>query len=184
VTRLCCFNDEPTPSPLQEREQYTTFDKQLSHVCWSTQNQIADFSETWHVNTTPEPNPSRHDYSSMLNYIHSFIPLACAECGDSLPFSGASSVLLCLTTMWLNGVCWKIYNIVHLLLRYCFVQVTVTTWSRANRFLAHGCMVMTKEWLETGTRDLEERQIIKISNKTEQNKTQQNRIEYITGSSP
>ena len=25
--------------------------------------------------------------------IHSFIPLACAECGDSLPFSGASSIL-------------------------------------------------------------------------------------------
>ena len=26
---------------------------------------------------------------------YSFIPLACEECGDSLPFSGASSVLLC-----------------------------------------------------------------------------------------
>ena len=26
---------------------------------------------------------------------HSFIPLACAECGDSLPFSGASSIPLC-----------------------------------------------------------------------------------------
>ena len=27
--------------------------------------------------------------------LHSFIPLACAECDDSLPFSGASSILLC-----------------------------------------------------------------------------------------
>ena len=27
--------------------------------------------------------------------IHSFIPLACAECDDSLPFSGASSIPLC-----------------------------------------------------------------------------------------
>ena len=29
------------------------------------------------------------------NIIHSFIPLACAECDNSLPFSGASSVPLC-----------------------------------------------------------------------------------------
>ena len=28
-------------------------------------------------------------------YIHSFIPLACAECNHSLPFSGASSIPLC-----------------------------------------------------------------------------------------
>jgi len=28
-------------------------------------------------------------------YIHSFIPLACAECNDSLPFSWASSIPLC-----------------------------------------------------------------------------------------
>jgi hypothetical protein len=27
-----------------------------------------------------------------LLFIHSFIPLACAECDDSLPFSGASSI--------------------------------------------------------------------------------------------
>jgi hypothetical protein len=30
-----------------------------------------------------------------FNFINSFIPLACAECVDSLPFSGASSVRLC-----------------------------------------------------------------------------------------
>ena len=30
-----------------------------------------------------------------LNVVHSFIPLACAECDDSLPFSGASSISLC-----------------------------------------------------------------------------------------
>jgi hypothetical protein len=29
------------------------------------------------------------------SFIHSFIPSACAECGDSLPFSGASSIPLC-----------------------------------------------------------------------------------------
>jgi len=28
-------------------------------------------------------------------FIHSFIPLPCAECDDSLPFSGASSIPLC-----------------------------------------------------------------------------------------
>ena len=27
------------------------------------------------------------------SFFHSFIPLACEECGDSLPFSGASSIL-------------------------------------------------------------------------------------------
>ena len=30
--------------------------------------------------------------------MHSFIPLACAECDDSLPFSGASSIPLCYRT--------------------------------------------------------------------------------------
>ena len=33
--------------------------------------------------------------SSFLFTIHSFIPLACAECDDSLPFSEASSIPLC-----------------------------------------------------------------------------------------
>ena len=28
-------------------------------------------------------------------FIHSFIPLVCAECNNSLPFSGASSIPLC-----------------------------------------------------------------------------------------
>ena len=31
----------------------------------------------------------------MDTFIHSFIPLACAECDDSLPFSRASSIPLC-----------------------------------------------------------------------------------------
>ena len=30
-----------------------------------------------------------------LSIIHSFIPMACAECDDSLPFSGDSSSPLC-----------------------------------------------------------------------------------------
>ena len=29
------------------------------------------------------------------SFIHSFIPLVCAECNDSFPFSGASSIPLC-----------------------------------------------------------------------------------------
>jgi hypothetical protein len=33
----------------------------------------------------------------MEQHIHSFIPLACAECDDSLVFSGASSIPLCYT---------------------------------------------------------------------------------------
>jgi len=32
-------------------------------------------------------------HTIIIWYIHSFIPLACAECSDSLPFSGASSIL-------------------------------------------------------------------------------------------
>jgi len=32
---------------------------------------------------------------TVIGIIHSFIPMACAECDDSLPFSGASSVPLC-----------------------------------------------------------------------------------------
>ena len=35
-------------------------------------------------------------YNSLIySFIHSFIPLACAECKDSLLFSGASSIPLC-----------------------------------------------------------------------------------------
>jgi hypothetical protein len=33
--------------------------------------------------------------SSSSYHIHSFIPLPCAECDDSLPFSGASSIPFC-----------------------------------------------------------------------------------------
>jgi len=35
------------------------------------------------------------EYSFIHSFIHSFILLACAECDDSLPFSGASSIPLC-----------------------------------------------------------------------------------------
>jgi len=31
----------------------------------------------------------------LVSFIHSFIPLACTEVNDSLPFSGASSIPLC-----------------------------------------------------------------------------------------
>ena len=33
--------------------------------------------------------------SHSMSFIHSFILLACAECDNSLPFSGASSIPLC-----------------------------------------------------------------------------------------
>jgi len=35
------------------------------------------------------------NWSALRWSIHSFFPLACAECDDSLPFSGASSIPLC-----------------------------------------------------------------------------------------
>ena len=39
---------------------------------------------------------SHHLLSSVYHsFIHSFIPLACAECDDSLPFSGAFPIPLC-----------------------------------------------------------------------------------------
>jgi len=40
-------------------------------------------------------NPHCTCYFRLHSYQHSFIPLACAECDDSLLFSGASSVPLC-----------------------------------------------------------------------------------------
>jgi hypothetical protein len=33
--------------------------------------------------------------NKVRSFIHSFIPLACAECDNSLPFSGASSIPIC-----------------------------------------------------------------------------------------
>jgi len=39
---------------------------------------------------------SRHLVTQVIKFcVHSFILLACAECNDSLPFSGASSIFLC-----------------------------------------------------------------------------------------
>jgi len=40
-------------------------------------------------------NPHCTSYFRLHFYQHSFIPLACAECDNSLPFSGASSIPLC-----------------------------------------------------------------------------------------
>jgi len=37
-------------------------------------------------------------FTFTYSFIHSFIPLACAECDDSLPFPGASSISLCYIT--------------------------------------------------------------------------------------
>jgi len=62
-------------------------------------------------------------------------------------------------------------------LGYCLVEGTVPIASRANRFLAFDCMVA---WQQKGTRDLEERQIIKISSRTEQNRIKENIIEQTT----
>jgi hypothetical protein len=45
-----------------------------------------------------------------LYKIPSFIHLACAECDDSLPFSGASSIPLCYVMhFFLNCIKWEIY---------------------------------------------------------------------------
>jgi len=44
---------------------------------------------------TPNTLPYSFFYLSFSSFIHSFIPLACAECDNSLPFSGASSIPLC-----------------------------------------------------------------------------------------
>jgi len=43
--------------------------------------------------------PTKKQHFSLIcllfYYLHSFIPMACAECDDSLPFSGAFSIPLC-----------------------------------------------------------------------------------------
>ena len=41
------------------------------------------------------PYQTPHEISFNLSFIHSFIPLTCAECNNSLLFSGASSIPLC-----------------------------------------------------------------------------------------
>ena len=38
---------------------------------------------------------AQYMYSFICTFVNSFIPSACAECDDSLPFSGASSICLC-----------------------------------------------------------------------------------------
>jgi hypothetical protein len=43
-----------------------------------------------------EFSPKEEDEKmTVMMMIHTFIPLACAECDDSLPFSGTSSIPLC-----------------------------------------------------------------------------------------
>ena len=43
----------------------------------------------------PVPQASKYEWGNIHSFIHSFIPLACEEFHDSLPFSGASSIPLC-----------------------------------------------------------------------------------------
>jgi len=48
------------------------------------------------MNTPPKLIIHSNEYSSQTHsFIHSFIPLACAECNDSLLFSRASTIPLC-----------------------------------------------------------------------------------------
>jgi len=54
----------------------------------STHNQVCFLLEDGDVHRT---NCDLHIHS----FSHSFIHMACAECDDSLPFSGASSITLC-----------------------------------------------------------------------------------------
>ena len=61
---------------------------------------MADSFFRYHYsNKKSSPNPTQHLYYRQpqlyVTSIHSFIPVACAECNDSLPFSGASSIPLC-----------------------------------------------------------------------------------------
>jgi len=51
----------------------------------------------WHMQNAMIPCSSQEllPFLSVMYHITSFIPLACAECNDSLPFSGASSIPLC-----------------------------------------------------------------------------------------
>ena len=69
----------PTPSLL-----YTT-----SYICFLVQTMISPVVITWHV-----CNVRCYPHVTDIHSIHSFIPLACAECDDFLPFSGTSSIPL------------------------------------------------------------------------------------------
>jgi len=58
----------------------------------------ANYTAYWHgtfMSPSPLLIPTFHIKLTLTSFIHSFIPLACAECDYSLPFSGASSIPLC-----------------------------------------------------------------------------------------
>jgi len=67
---------------------------------WSTNSSPVELKQGQHIPVDYRQNMKwvkempilLHGYSKL---IHSFIPLACAECDDSLPFSGTSSIPLC-----------------------------------------------------------------------------------------
>ena len=81
-------------------------------------------------------------------FIHSFVPLACAECGDSLPFTGASSILpyhILFPATLLRQLCFyppslrpAIYFLVYLLVS-CF-QIH-TQYSFGNSIFFHSLYV-------------------------------------------
>jgi hypothetical protein len=75
-------------------------------------------------------------YASML---HSFIPLACAECDNSLPFSGASSIPLCYTLFpatLLHQVCFctiKFINLILVIYNRIFISLCISLPNGAVR---------------------------------------------------
>ena len=59
---------------------------------WSKKICLFHLRDTLTMNRRVQP----FQYQALKNEVHiSFIPLACVECDDSLPFSGASSITLC-----------------------------------------------------------------------------------------
>jgi len=61
------------------------------------------------------------DPKTSISHVHSCIPLACAECYDSLPFSGVSSILLCYIPLPSTSFHQQVFHPPTLHLAICFL---------------------------------------------------------------
>ena len=85
---LRTFQEEGNVSYFQSREPKNNYN-------FTSESYIGNLSlQTWTKSTQDLPSFHTGDDSWKVN-IKTFIPLACAECDNSLPFSGASSIPVC-----------------------------------------------------------------------------------------
>jgi hypothetical protein len=105
----------------------------------------------WYVWTSSYTFKSQTDI-----HVHSFIPLPCAECNDSLPFSGASSFPLCYILFPATLLHQQFFYLpsLHLSIYFLVYLLVLLTDFNAQVIVRHSYTCNTKrcaEWYHKGS---------------------------------